>query len=325
MAGHAAHYERGNERALVISAVLTGVYFVIEFVAALLIGSVAVLSDAFHTFSAVGGVVIAIAAGRYAMRPASATHTFGYFRAEISGAFVNGLFLLGMAVFVMVMGVMRLGAPMELATTPMLLVAGGGLLTEIYALALLFRRQKQDVNVRGAYWHVVQTFIGSLIIIVAAIVIRTTGFLLIDPILGIAFGVVLAAASVQILRQAIEIFMEGTPRDLDLLVVHDDIKGLDGVLDVHHMHAWTLSSGRIVFSAHAVTDGRPAEPMLRAIEALLRNDHGIYFSTVQMETEREDDRAAAIDFLAAEPQARGERLSSDDPHESPDPHAHHQA
>ena len=124
----------GNNRALVISAWLTGIYFVIELAIGIWTGSVAVTSDAFHTFSAVGGVLIALVAGRLAARPASRFQTFGFIRAEIVGALVNGAFLLGMGIFVFWMGFMRLQNPIDLPTTPMLLAAGGGLVTEAMAI-----------------------------------------------------------------------------------------------------------------------------------------------------------------------------------------------
>ena len=179
-------------RGMAISAWLTGVYFVIEMGIGLWTGSIAVISDAFHTFSAVGGVLVAIVAARLARRPADADRSFGWYRAEIIGALVNGGFLLGMALVVIVMAAMRLSDPIELPTGPMLLAAAGGLVTEFISLGLIWKQSKSDLNVRGALWHIIQTFVGSLLIIVTALVIKFTGFLLIDPILGMAFGFGLA-------------------------------------------------------------------------------------------------------------------------------------
>lgn len=184
-----------NERALKISAWLTGIYFLIELGLGLYSGSIAVISDAFHTFSAVGGVVLAFIAARIARRPADIDRTFGHYRAEIIGALLNGVFLAGMAILVLVMGAMRLQHPMELPTNLMLLAAAGGIITELTSLWLLYGGQKGDLNMRGAFWHVMQTFVGSILIIVAAAVIYFTGFYAIDPLLGMAFGVVLLWAS----------------------------------------------------------------------------------------------------------------------------------
>lgn len=214
--GHAGHMPpTGDARALAISGMLTGVYFVIELAIGLWTKSVAVTSDAFHTFSAVGGVLIALAAGRLGQRAANRFQTFGYVRAEIVGALFNGLFLLVMAGVVLWMGWMRLRMPMHLATGPMLWAAGGGLVTEAISFWLLYRRQQGNLNVRGAFWHILQTLVGSFIIIVSALVIRFTGYMAIDPILGMLFGLVLFWASWKIIRDALAILLQGTPKELD--------------------------------------------------------------------------------------------------------------
>ncbi|MCI0832661.1 MAG: cation transporter [Chloroflexi bacterium] len=290
-----------NQRALVISAILTGVYFVVELAAGILIGSVAVLSDAFHTFSAVAGVGIALAALSYARRPPTPERTYGFIRAEIFGAFANGFFLLGMAIFVIVMGAMRLSDPKDLATTPMLLVAAGGLVTEVISLGLLYDGQKKNLNLKGAYWHVVQTFIGSLIIVVAALVIRFTGFLEIDPLLGMAFGVFLLWASFGIIKESIAVFLEATPRGTDLLTIKRDIEALPGVVRTHHMHAWSLASGRNIFSAHVLQSDEAGPELLDTITQMLMEKYGFYFSTVQIESSDEGEEGAEeIEFLRHE-------------------------
>lgn len=284
--GHAGHLPSSG-RALTISAWLTGIYFVIELIVGLWTGSLAVISDAFHTFSAVGGVLVAIVASRIARRPADLRRTFGWYRAEIIGALVNGAFLLVMALIVIVMGFMRLGAPIHLATTPMLLVAAGGIVTEVIALYLLYRQQGQDLNVRGAYWHIIQTFVGSLIIIVAALVIQFTGFLAIDPLLGIAFGFVLLWASWGILRDAVHLLMDGTPDDVSLSQVIKALEALDGVSDVHHVHGWALTSGRFVFSAHMRTKAEwrgDTGELLKTANGMLREQFGFFFVTLQIES-----------------------------------------
>ena len=301
-AGHGPSGE-SNTRALKISGWLTGVYFVFELAIGIWTGSVAVLSDAFHTFSAVGGVLIALVAGHYAARPATSQQTFGLIRAEIIGALVNGLFLLGMAGFVMWMGWMRLQDPVHLPTTPMLVAAFGGIVTEVIALRLLFQGQKTNLNIKGAYWHIIQTFVGSIIIIVAALVIRFTDFLEIDPLLGMAFGVVLFWASWTILRASVTILLDTVPKDLDLDHVRHRIEGTQGVDNVHHMHAWALTSGRNLFSTHVLaTKDADTQAILHKVQSMLKEDFGVYFSTVQVETEicEAESGAEEIDFATPE-------------------------
>jgi cobalt-zinc-cadmium efflux system protein len=299
--GHAMPSPRaGSYRALRISAWLTGVYFLIELGIGFYSGSIAVISDAFHTFSAVGGIVLAFVAARIARRPADLDRTFGSYRAEIIGALLNGVFLAVMAVLVLVMGAMRLRHPVDLPTTPMLIAAGGGLVTEVISLRLLYAGQKGNLNLKGAFWHVMQTFIGSLLIIVAAAVIYFTGFLAIDPLLGMAFGVILLLASWGIIRDSLSILMEGAPKNIDLNKVVRALSRLPHVTGVHHVHAWTLTSDKYVFSAHLRTDAPgQTKTLLAKAHAVLRNQFCFYFSTIQIETAcLDEDHAKDLDISA---------------------------
>ncbi|PHR62825.1 MAG: zinc ABC transporter [Robiginitomaculum sp.] len=295
--GHAP--QSANTRALKITGWLTGVYFLIELGIGIYTGSISVLSDAFHTFSAVGGVILAFVAAQIARRPADRTRTFGSNRAEVIGALLNGGFLLIMAILVFVMGTMRLGKPIDLPTTPMLLAAFGGLITEVISIRLLYQGQKESINLRGAFWHVLQTLIGSLLIIVSALVIRFTGFNAIDPLLGMAFGIVLVLASIQIIREAVGILMENTPIGLDLDALIQSLKKIQGVKDIHHVHAWVLVTGRTLFSAHIhVDEEQDTDTILHAARDILRQEHDIYFATLQVETRCQDQSEQTdIDFI----------------------------
>jgi len=292
-------------RGMAISAWLTGIYFVIEMGIGLWTGSIAVISDAFHTFSAVGGVVVAIIAARLAHRPADEDRSFGWYRSEIVGALVNGGFLLAMALVVVWMAGMRLTQPIDLPTGPMLFAAAGGLVTEFISLGLLWKQSQSDLNVKGALWHIIQTFVGSLLIIVTALVIRFTGFLLIDPILGMAFGFVLIWASWGILRDSIHLLMEGTPADISLAEVIDALESLDGVTDAHHTHAWALTSGKYVFSAHLrVKEGHDPQAVLETGHRMIRERFGFFFATLQVEQRCLDEGGAeSIDITHAAEQA----------------------
>lgn len=280
-------------RGMTISAWLTGIYFVVEMSIGLWTGSIAVISDAFHTFSAVGGVLVAIIATRLTHRPADENRSFGWYRSEIIGALVNGGFLLAMALVVIWMAAMRLSQPIDLPTGPMLIAAAGGLLTEFISLALLWRQSRTDLNVKGALWHIIQTFVGSLLIIVTALVIQFTGFLLIDPLLGMAFGFVLIWASWGILRDSMHLLMEGTPPDIDIGDISRSLESLDGVADAHHIHAWALTSGKYVFSAHLrVKKGHDPQAVLETAHKLIREHFGFFFATLQVEKRCLDERGA---------------------------------
>ncbi len=152
---------------------------------------------------------------------------------------------------------------------------------------------------KGAFWHIVQTFVGSLLIIISALVIRFTGFLAIDPLLGMAFGVVLLWASWEIIRDSLHILLQGTPHDLDIEAAMKAIRAVDGVTDVHHVHAWSLTSGTNLFSSHVrVRSWSEGERVLGEVNRLLRERFGVYFSTTQIEETclSSEEGAEAIDF-----------------------------
>ena len=207
-----------------------------------------------------------------------------------------------MAIIVLVMGAMRLQNPIDLPTTPMLLAAAGGLITEVISLRLLYAGQKDDLNMQGAFWHILQTFVGSLLIVVTALVIEFTGFLAIDPILGMAFGLVLVYASWGIMRDATKILMEGAPEDIDLKDVVERLEALPSVSDVHHVHAWTLTSNSHVFSAHLrAALGHDAAEILRTAHQVLRDEFGFHLATLQIETRcLDEDHALDLDFLSTQ-------------------------
>jgi cobalt-zinc-cadmium efflux system protein len=275
-----------NIRALKITAVLTGTYFIIELAIGIYSGSIAVLSDSFHTFSAVGGVLLALAVGHIATRPANVSRTFGLKRAEVIGALLNGFFLLIMAIMVLYMGYMRLEHPMHVPPGAMLIAAFGGLVTEVISIKLLYSGQKGNLNLKGAFWHVLQTFVGSLIIIIAAIIIYFTGFLAIDPLLGMAFGIVLIYASIGIVKDSLKILLETVPKSVDLEQVMNSLQTIPGVKDIHHMHAWTITSGVNIFSTHIKTDDvSKTQDILKESTTILKEKFDFYFSTVQIEQE----------------------------------------
>lgn len=307
--GHSGHMPAtGNRKALAWAGWLTGLYFVVELAIGIWTGSVAVLSDAFHTFSAVGGVLIALVATRLSDRKSSPARTFGYVRAEILGALFNGLFLVVMALFVLWMGAMRLMEPIHLPTTPMLVAAAGGIITELIALRLLYARSQDNLNMKGALWHIIQTFVGSFLIIVSALVIHFTGFLAIDPLLGMVFGVVLLWASWGIIRDALHILLQGTPQDFDMEGAISALGQLEGVADVHHVHAWSLTSGLNIFSSHVcVREARDGQRVLEQATRLLRDRFNVYFSTLQIEERclSDEEAAASIDIMAETAEREG--------------------
>ena len=286
------HGMETDAKVLKITGWLTGVYFVIELVLGFYSQSVAVISDAFHTFSAVGGILIAFIANKISRRVATKQATFGFKRAEIIGALLNGVFLLLMAIYVMYMGYNRLGKSFELPTGIMLIAALGGLITEVISFKLIYKKQKGNLNMQGAFWHIMQTFVGSILIIVAALVIKFTGYTDIDPILGMAFGVVLLWASYKMIKDVLDILMQTVPKEVDIDAISTSLTKIEGVKSIKHPHAWVLTSGKNIFSAHLQVDTiSKSDAILKQATNLLKNDYKFYFSTIQVELNHQQSDA----------------------------------
>ena len=176
-------------------------------------------------------------------------------------------------------------------------------MTEVVALSLLFQGQKDNLNIRGAYWHVVQAFVGSLIIIVAAVVIGLTGFLEIDPLLVMAFGLLLLVASYGILKESLNVSLDAAPSDIDLMETKADLEALAAVREAHHIHAWSVASGRTIFTAHLLVDDDAPEQLVADATQMLRDRYRVYFSTLQTERERLLDEPPQIEFAKTDDHA----------------------
>ncbi|WP_448630446.1 cation diffusion facilitator family transporter [Cellulomonas soli] len=221
-----------------------------EVVGGVLSGSFSLLADAGHMLTDALGVGLALGATALAARPATARRTFGWQRAEILAALVNGLVVAAVGVSVLVGGVRRLLAPTEVEAGLMLGVALLGLLANALGLALLHRGQAQSLTVRGAYLEVLGDLLGSVAVVVAAIVVATTGYARADAIASVVIGLLVLPRAAQLLREVVAVLLEATPRGVDLDAVRAHICGVPGVLGVHDLHAWTITSGVPVLSAH---------------------------------------------------------------------------
>ncbi|WP_448058909.1 cation diffusion facilitator family transporter [Cellulomonas hominis] len=243
----AAQAHRGR-LAVVLGITLT--VMVAEVVGGLVSGSFALIADAGHMLTDALGLTLALVATSLAARPATAARTFGWQRAEILAALANALVLSVVAVVAVVGGVRRIMAPTEVEAGLMLAVAVVGLLANVVGLRLLRAGQSESLNVRGAYLEVLGDLLGSLAVIVAAVVVLTTGFERIDGIASVAIGFMIAPRAWSLLRDVGAVLLEATPRGVDLDSVRAHICGVPGVVGVHDLHAWTITSGVPVLSAH---------------------------------------------------------------------------
>jgi cation diffusion facilitator family transporter len=242
----------GQRRRLALVLGLTVAVLVAEVIGAAVSGSLALLADAGHMATDAAGIALALGAVTLAQRPARGRRTFGWQRVEILAAVANGLLLVAVAVFVLVEAIRRIGDPPEVESTLMLAIAGVGLLVNLASLAVLHRGRAQSLNVRGAYLEVLADALGSVTVIVAALVILATGWTPADTVASLVIGCLVLPRALHLLRDALDVLLEAAPRGVDMTQVREHILGIDGVLDVHDLHAWTITSGLPVLSAHVV-------------------------------------------------------------------------
>jgi cobalt-zinc-cadmium efflux system protein len=268
------------------------VFMVVELVVGLVTGSLALLSDAGHMVTDVAGLGMALAAIRLADRHAvgsAAAHpgrTFGLYRLEILAALANAVLLFGVAAYVLVEAVQRFGDAPEIDSGPVLVAAGLGLLANLVAFALLREGSKESLNVEGAYLEVLADTVGSVGVIVGALVMRSTGWAWIDPAVGVAIGLWVVPRTWRLAGQAVRILIQAAPHGLDLEALAGDLAAIDGVVDVHDLHVWTLTSEMDVASAHLMIGvDQDAHAVLDGARSVLQERYGIAHATLQVEPE----------------------------------------
>ena len=246
------HDHPRNRTRLSIAIAIVAVFLVVEIAGSLLAGSLALLADAGHMFSDLLGLIVALVALGIAARPATDRQTFGYQRAEVLGALANGLILLGVAIVVAVQGVSRLFEPAEVLGLPMLLVALVGLVANVVVLLILRSGAKDSIGMRGAYLEVLGDFFGSIAAITAAVVILLTGFAQADAIASLVIAALIVPRALSLLRDVLRVLTESVPSNMDVADIREHLLGTVGVVDVHDVHVWAITSGAPVFSAHIV-------------------------------------------------------------------------
>ena len=291
--GHAAGRAVDRSRLKVVLAV-TVVVVVVEVVGALVSGSLALLADAGHMLTDAAAVAIALSASYVATLPPTSRRTFGLHRAEILAAMVNAVVLLGVCGYLAVEGVRRLLDPVAVETGPMLVFASVGLLANAVSLSLLAARRDASLNMRGAYLEVLGDLVGSALVVVAAVVIMATGFTRADPLVSLVIAVLILPRALGLLRDAVAVLLETTPAHLDLDDVRDHLREVPGVVDVHDLHAWTITSGMPSLSAHVtVTDACLAErgvgPLLDEFSGCVATHFAVDHATFQIEPQSHRD------------------------------------
>ena len=283
---HRHEHRSTNERRLAAALALAAGYMVAEAVGGWLTNSLALLADAGHMLSDVGALALTLFAVWIARRPSRPQFTYGYYRTEILAAFVNGGALVAIAVGILLEAFQRVGAPPEVQGAGMLGIATGGLAVNLVGLWLLHEGRQAALSVRGAWTHVLADALGSVGAIAAALLILAFDWRWADPVASVAIALLVVWSSFRLLGEAVGVLMEGAPGHLDVDQIRDAIRALDHVAEVHDLHVWTITSGVVSLSCHAVkAPGASSAGVLSAIRDLLHARFGIDHVTVQVEEE----------------------------------------
>ena len=276
-----------NEQSLKWALLLTGGFLIAEVVGGALLNSLALISDAAHMFTDAAALAIALAAIRIARRPADDRRTFGYHRFEILAAAFNALLLFAVAGYILYEAWQRWDSPPEVQTTGVMVVAALGMLVNLASMRLLRAGKSSSLNIKGAYLEVWSDLLGSIGVLVGAVVIRITGWQWVDPLIAVAIGLWVLPRTWVLLGDTLNILLEGVPEGIDLAEVRRSLLAIDGVTDLHDLHVWALTSGKPSLSVHLVHQTVPGDAgqLLASSRALLAERHGIRHTTIQLETE----------------------------------------
>ncbi len=283
---HALDDARSLTRPLLVAMMITGVFTVVEFLGGYLSDSLALMSDAGHMLTDTLALGLSVAAVRVAMRPPTEEQTFGFLRAEILAALVNGAVLAVITLVIFYEAARRIIEPPEVEAPLMLAVALAGLAANAVGIYVLHDRSKSNLNVRGAFLHMFGDLLSSVGVIVGALMILFFGIRLADPILSVLIGGIILVGAWRLVRQSTSILLESVPSHVRLQDVKESLLSIDGVHDVHDLHVWTLSSGRYALSAHIVVMDKlvsDCSGVVSRSEEMLREKFAISHTTFQLE------------------------------------------
>ena len=277
---------RASKRSLIASLVLVSIYAVAAFTGGALSGSLALKADAGHMLADLSAIVLALVAMRFSEREASAERTFGNYRAEALAALLNALALWLIAAWIFFEGYQRLWNPIEIQSEAALIVGAVGLAVNLAVAAILHGSAGHNMNVQSAVQHVIADLLGSIGVIVSAILSMAFGLTILDPIISMGIAVLILIGAWRLLAQVFHVLMEGTPKHIDVYRLCADLEDMDGVTLIHDVHIWTVTPGNEAFTAHALIDpsyGGDGEALLKRMHAFAHEEYGIGHVTIQME------------------------------------------
>ena len=282
--GAAAHSE-SNRKRIKFALFVTCVYMLAEAAGGYLTNSLALLADAGHMLTDVAALALTLTAFWFAARPANPRKTYGYYRLEILAALVNGVALVLISLWIFYEAYERISAPAEIKSVPMILVASGGLAANLLCAWLLHGSHQHDLNMHGAWLHVVSDALGSVAAILAGALILFFGWSAADPLSSALIALIIIFSAWRLIRESVNVLLEGTPAHLNLAAVENLILETEGVAAVHDLHVWTITSGRDALSAHVVYDARSESAIvLHRLQHRIAENFGIEHLTIQMES-----------------------------------------
>ncbi len=284
--GHSHGHDHAHQRStgrLAFALTVTAIFLVVEVVGGWLANSLALLADAGHMLTDVGALALSLFVAWFSRQPATPRKTFGYLRWEILAALINGAVLLVASGWILWESVQRLRAPEPVVGGLMLAVAVGGLLVNALSAWLLHGSAQESLNLRGAYLHVLSDLLGSVAAILAALAVRQFGWLLADPLASILMTGLIIRGAWRLVREAVDVLLEASPAHIDMEALRAALRDIRGVSEVHDLHVWTLTSGVVAMSAHAVVrDGADHQQVLEALHHAV-GGFGIRHATIQLE------------------------------------------
>jgi len=296
---HSPHHPAAGKKNLRLALWITASWFLIELIGGLYANSLALIADAAHMLTDLAALGLSLFALKISTRPATHSKTFGYMRAEILAALANGIFLILIAMYIFYESYQRFWEPQEIKSVPMLVVAVTGLLANIATAVLLFRSRHDNLNLRGAFLHVLGDALGSLGAIIAGLLILFRQWYLADPIVSTLVGALVLYSSWELVTESVDVLLEGTPRHLNVSSILTDLGGVSGVVSVHDLHVWSITSGIIAMSCHLVLKkDEDAGHVLAESSRLMREKYGIEHTTIQIEFQNQHpgDRAVWPQF-----------------------------
>jgi cobalt-zinc-cadmium efflux system protein len=282
---HAGHHHHHAGSSLKIALTITATFLVAEFIGALYTNSLALLADAAHMLTDVAALSLSLFAIRFASRRATPRMTYGFHRVEILAALVNGVFLVLVALYIFYEAFNRFKTPEIVKADWMLVVAVIGLLANLTSAWVLFGKHHESLNVRGAFFHVLTDALGALGAILASIAILVSGYTLADPLISVVVAVLILWSSWIVIRDAVDILLEGTPAHINIVSLREQICHVNGVGGVHDLHVWTLTSGVLAMSCHIVAENESYNrtDLLARVNDVARERFHIDHTTIQIE------------------------------------------